>query len=189
MQKFNYIFFVLACLLAVGVLFISLQSANSQRSSGSDQNKLLLSKLYVAKEILPDHTFYFALMAVDRLRLELVTPEQKSSLLLAYAKRRLFYSERLLDKGQRELSFTTLSKAIKYYQQALTISIASFDEQLFSHRLNQELAFMVLEFLPYLSTFILQHKNDYSDGERVLLDLLVEQTKILVFDLQEVLYD
>ena len=127
-------------------------------------------------------------MMVDRLRLELVAPEEHSSLLLAYGKRRLFYSARLLDKGQRELSFVTLSKAIKYYQQALTVSLESFNEQLLNHRLNQELAFMVLESLPELDSFIIEHKNEYSDSERVLLDLLVEQTNALALELGNSLY-
>ncbi len=188
MQKFNYIFFILASLLAVAVLLISLQSANSQRSLGNGQSKLLVGKIYVAREILPDHTLYPVLMMIDRLRLELAAPEKRSSLMLAYGKRRLFYSARLLENGQRELSFITLSKAIKYYQQALTVSIGSFNERLLSYRLNQELAFMVLEALPELQTFIVEHKNEYSDSERVLLDLLVEQTEILALDLQIVLY-
>jgi hypothetical protein len=186
MQKFNYLFFIFACVVGVLVLSVSLQSANKQRAT-SEQNKLLMNKLYVAREILPDHTLYPLLMIVDRVRLELVEPEQRSSLLVAYAKRRLFYSERLLAKNQRELSFITLSKAIAYHQQALQLSIDAFSDRLFSHRLNQELAFMVMDSQPELLAFVAEHRSEYSDSEQVTLDLMLEQSKFLMLDLQEII--
>lgn len=186
MQKFNYLFFVFACVLGSFVLLVSLSSANRERSMVNNQNKLLNNKLYVSREILPDHTLYPVLMVVDRLRLELSPPENRSSLLLAYGKRRLFYSERLLEKGRRELSFATLSKAIKYYQQALEVSVANFDEKLLSNRLSQELAFMMIDATPELFEFVTMNRDKYDDDERVIIDLLIEQTKFSLIDLKAI---
>jgi len=188
MQKFNFLFFVLGASVGLLILLISLSSANREESLSSERGKLLTSKLYVAREILPDHTMYPVLMIVDRLRLELVEPENRSALLLAYGKRRLFYSEKLLQKGQRELSFITLSKAIKYYQQALEQSIANFDERLLSNRLNQELSFMAIDEMKILFDFVTKNRDSYADDERVVIDLLIEQSKFSLLDLQEILY-
>lgn len=189
MQKFNYIFFIFACLLSVAVMLVSLQSANRRYLNSGSQDKLLTSKLYVAREILPDHTLYPALMAVDRMRLELAEPAQRSSLMVAYANRRLFYTKRLLEKDQHELAFITLSKAIKYYNDALILSINSFDKNLLSDQENSQIAFMVADSVFELFVFVGKHKDKFSNEERGVLDLLLEQTKIPLLELQEILQD
>ena len=117
MKKINYLFILFAILFSVLIIFISLQSAN--RNQMVSKNKLMAGKFYVAKEILPDHSLYPLLMVIDRLRLELADSEKRIDLLVSNANRRLFYSKRLLEKDNQSLAFITLSKAIKYINQAL----------------------------------------------------------------------
>ncbi len=118
MQKFNIVFFVVAVAVAGFVLFVSLQSANQQLLSAGEQAKVTASKFYVTREILPDHALYPLLMVLDRLRLEMAEGARKSDLQLAYAKRRMFYAKKLLEKGNQELAYSTLSKALHYLNQS-----------------------------------------------------------------------
>jgi hypothetical protein len=110
---------VLLLIFGGSIMLVSLLSANRVFSQGDDM-ELARRKFYFQTEVLPDHLLYPLFMAFDRLRLE-ITPDQEAvDLQLAYAWRRLEYTERLLADGYQSLSFSTLTKAYKYYNEALS---------------------------------------------------------------------
>ncbi len=118
MNKINLLIFLGAFVLASVVLLISLQSANRQQTSGLLQ--LRGHKFYVTAEILPDHSFYPVLMMYDFLRLQLADQYSRIDLLIAYAKRRDYYAQRLFEKGRVDLAVATFGKAVQYLNQALS---------------------------------------------------------------------
>lgn len=180
MKKINYLFILFAISFSVLVIIISLQSAN--QNLGVSNSKLMAGKFYVAKEILPDHSLYPLLMVVDRLRLELADPEKRVDLLVANANRRLFYSKKLLEKNNQALAFATLSKAIKYINQALEENIFLLEKaSLNKNQQYQAMAFFVLENFAKHVDFYENYQNQFSDEEKRFLASLLAQG----FDFQQ----
>lgn len=180
MKKINYLFILFAILFSVLIIFISLQSAN--RNQMVSKNKLMAGKFYVAKEILPDHSLYPLLMVIDRLRLELADSEKRIDLLVSNANRRLFYSKRLLEKDNQSLAFITLSKAIKYINQALEENIFLLEQASLNKKQQRQIAaFFVLENFDKHVDFYENYQNRFSDEEKCFLDALFAQG----FDFQQ----
>ena len=139
----------------------------------TNEGRLVSGKFYIAKEILPDHSLYPILMVVDRLRLELAGPERRVYLLSSYANRRLFYSKKLLEKNDQVLALTTLSKAIKYINQALEENIGLIEKASPSKTEEyQKLAFFTLENFNQDMTFTAEYKNQFNDEGQAILDSL-----------------
>lgn len=152
MEKISRTYLVLAILAvlgAVGVLLLSLQTANRQLTSGHTRDSWRASRIYVAREILPDHTLYPVLMAVDRVRLEMADAQRQQELRFAYAKRRLFYAKRLLEKGKPDLAYDTFSRAIYYLQQSGAGLALATD-------------------------FLATHGDQFSDRQRSNLELIID---------------
>ena len=171
MKKINYLFILFAVAFSVFILLISLQSANKARMT--NDGRLVAGKFYIAKEILPDHSFYPVLMVIDRLRLELAGPERRVYLLSAYANRRLFYSKKLLEKNDQALALATLSKAIKYINKALEENIKLIEKASPSKTEDyQKLAFFTLENFNQDMSFTAEYKNQFNDEGRAVLDSL-----------------
>ncbi|KKQ09100.1 MAG: hypothetical protein US20_C0009G0001, partial [Candidatus Pacebacteria bacterium GW2011_GWF1_36_5] len=167
----NYLCILFAVAFSVFILLISLQSANKARMT--NEGRLVSGKFYIAKEILPDHSLYPILMVVDRLRLELAGPERRVYLLSSYANRRLFYSKKLLEKNDQVLALTTLSKAIKYINQALEENIGLIEKASPSKTEEyQKLAFFTLENFNQDMTFTAEYKNQFNDEGQAILDSL-----------------
>lgn len=174
MKKINYLFILFAILFSSAIILISLQSAN--KTQMVSKNKLMSGKFYVAKEILPDHSLYPLLMIIDRLRLELADSEKRIDLLVSNASRRLFYSRKLLEKDNQELAFVTLSKAIKYINQALEENIFLLEEtSLNKNQEYQALAFFVLENFDKSVDFYETQQGQFSDEQKSFLDALFAQ--------------
>lgn len=179
MKKVNYLLIIVAVLISFLVLFVSLQSANKAKMLGGKE-KLMASKFYVAKEILPDHVLYPLLMVVDRLRMEMADTERKISLSASYSDRRLFYSKRLLEKGNFSLAFTTLSKALKYTNQGLSESTLLIEKYSLSKNPEyQRLAFFVLENYDRASDFVINNRDQFSNEENVVLEPLYSESNYL----------
>ena len=171
MKKVNYLFLLFAVIFPAFILFISLHSASKSELSGN--TNLVSGKFYVSKEILPDHSLYPLLMAVDRLRLEMSDSEKRVYLLVSYGNRRLFYSKKLLEKGNQPLALTTLSKATKYINQALMENIVLLEKSNVNKKQeHQILAFFVLENFEKHVSFIKDHKDQFSDEEKAVVDAL-----------------
>jgi hypothetical protein len=186
MKKVHYLFIILPIFLAILILLVSLQSAS--KSKFVDQTNLTSRKFYVAKEILPDHSLYPVLMAVDRLRLELSDSEKRISLLVSYGSRRLFYGSKLLDKGNQVLAFTTLSKALKYQNQALEENIVLLERKQNNKELeDQTLAFFVLENFDQQMLVIADCRAKFNDEEKIILESLVLQGVSLADKLQRLI--
>lgn len=178
MKKVNYLFLLFAAIFSAFILFVSLNSASKSKLIG--HTNLMSGKFYVAKEILPDHSLYPLLMAVDRLRLELSDSEKKVYLLVSYGNRRLFYSKKLLEKGNQTLALTTLSKATKYINQALTENIVLLEKSSVNKKQEyQILAFFVLENFENHTNFIKDHKGQFSDEEKAVIDSLSVESSSL----------
>lgn len=185
MKKVNYFLILLALVFASLVLFVSLQSANKKLV---DDSNMMSSKFYVAKEILPDHSLYPLLMAVDRVRLEMADSQRKTSLLVAYGNRRLYYSRKLLEKGNTALAFTTLGKAMKYMSQALEENIFLLERDNAKKQAeDRELATSVLQNSLHFANFINVNKDQFSNEDKVLLESLLLQNSVLAEKLQRLL--
>lgn len=105
-------------MLGASIVFVSLFSANRVFSQ-EDSSPLTHQKIYFQGEMLPDHLLYPIVMAVDRVRLAVAGPQQAVDVSIDYAWQRLKYTEGLLAEGYQSLSFSTLTKAHKYYNVAL----------------------------------------------------------------------
>lgn len=105
-------------MLGTSIVLISLFSANRVFSQ-EDSVPLTHRKIYFQGEMLPDHLLYPVVMVVDRLRLAVADPARAVDISIEYAWQRLEYTEGLLAQGYQSLSFSTLTKAYKYYNAAL----------------------------------------------------------------------
>lgn len=132
-------------------------------------------RLYLGK-VLPDHTLYPVLMALDRLQLETSSPTERIYLQLDYANRRLYYTQELLasnDTEKQAIALTTLTKAEKYLIQAVKEleSLEEVDESLEQHVTK------TLEF-HYKELDKLIHR--FPDYQRSPLDQLREEERNLL---------
>lgn len=189
MKKVNYLFILFAIAFAFFILSISLQSASKSEIVGN--SKLMSGKFYVGREILPDHSIYPLLMIVDRIRLELADTNRQIILLSAYGDRRLFYTKKLLDKGNSALAAVTLSKAIKYTNQALeeSITLLEFKNQsVHNQKLeHQPLARLALDSFNRQATFFIEHRDQFSNEEKVILTTLSLESSALAEKLRHLM--
>ena len=186
MKKINYLFILFAVSFASLIIFVSLQSANKNQMTNG--GKLMSGKFYVAKEILPDHSFYPFLMMVDRLRLELADAEKRIDLLVSNANRRLFYSRKLLEKNNQDLAFITFSKALKYSNQALEENVFLLEEASLNKKQEyQATAFFVLENFDKQVDFYTEFQIQFSDEEKCFLDALFAQGFVLQENLRSLI--
>lgn len=173
---FKYFLLVSALFFSIFILFTSFNI--SSQAELVDAGNLKSRKFYVNKEILPDHSLYPLLMAVDRLRLSMADRERRIYLLMAYANRRLFYATRLLEKEELTLALTTFTKSQKYLNQALIEVKALKDEN--GHDPNfQQLMFLVLEGVDYQQEVLDQHLDTFSAIDCNALLTLSEETELL----------
>lgn len=114
------------------VVLMSLLSANRICSQGPGL-ELTKQRLYFQEEVLPDNLLYPAFVGFDRLQLLVVDDSNKVDLRVEAAWKRLAYTQALLEKGYQELSFSTLTKAYKYYIDALSaaqsLSLSAVERQ------------------------------------------------------------
>lgn len=178
MKKINYLFIVFAIFFANLIILLSLQSANKHRLVNHE--KLVAGKFYIAKEILPDHSLYPFLMIIDRLRLESADNDKRLELLVSNAERRLFYTKKLLQKNDRDLAFTTFSKAIKYLNQALEENIVLLEHASLNKKQRYQLSVgaIVTASTKQLS-FYTQNQDQFSNEAKSFLDELFAQNEVL----------
>jgi len=166
--------------LAISIsLFILLTSFNVfSQSKMTDTPNFKSRKFYVQKEILPDHSLYPVLMLFDRLRLSMADRERRIYLLVAYAKRRVFYASRLIEKEEAALAFSTFTKAQKYYNQALQEVKTLNDENTHDPAVEQ-LVFFVLEAIDEHQEVVEENLNYFTDADNRVLKSLHEETTLL----------
>ena len=177
MSKFlKYFLIISSVFTSIFILFTSfnISSKLQMLNSGNIKSR----KFYVQKEILPDHSLYPLLMVVDRFRLEMADRERRIYLLVAYAKRRLFYATRLAEKEEITLALTTLTKSQKYLNQAL-LEAKNLKEESAYDPSSEQLVFFVLEAVDYQEEIVAKYLNDFSETERFVLNNLNDETELL----------
>lgn len=99
--------------------------------------------------ILPDHLLYPLKMIRDRIWLWLTTdPFKKAELLLKFADKRLMATEALMEQNKIDLGITTLTKAEKYLERAIS-----------QERVAKEAGVDTASFLDLLSRATLKHEE------------------------------
>ena len=86
-------------------------------ASSPDVSPISHSKLYFSTKLLPDHTFYPALMAIERAKLAITPDQEKPEMLLELAELRLESARELAEKGELQLAEQTLYKSHLYLMQ------------------------------------------------------------------------
>ena len=139
----------LGLLVGIGIVSVSLLMARTVNSNGDESSSH--KQLHLGDTVLPDHTLYPFLMAVDRSRLLAASRVDRLPLLVSYGQRRLDLACRLVEEDKPELATTTLLKAHHYLLQAA-------DEVITTHQPAQ--AQTVLSQLSELHETCIEFKTD-----------------------------
>ncbi len=167
MKKIRLLFSSLALIFGGAIVVVSLMSAAS--SQAYQDERMSGRKLYLGKEILPDHLFYPVLVAADKARLVVAEPVDKIYLKIDYSNRRLGYAKQLLLDGEVELAQSTLTKSQKYLNSAV------------HDTLDGEFSLEVRQYVIASA--------DYNLGElQPLLDVFLSQQKSVVEALRDETY-
>ncbi len=169
-MKMRLFLSLLAFLFGGSVLIISLFSATPVSSTGL--RSASENKLYFSKTILPDHVFYKAIMAMDRLQLETASSHERIFIQVEYAHRRLDYSQQLLEEGKEDLAITTLTKAEQYLHHAVSEANETNAAQSIKDRLKKA--------VEYHSKKLEEVKPNYTDGNRAVIDGILKEHLILI---------
>lgn len=156
------------------VLGVSLSAGNTKVLSSSSPESSR-KQLYVNQVILPDHVAYPVLMAVDRVKLELDSPQERVYSEVEYANRRFEYAQALIDKGDLSLAVTTITKAEKYLIQAAQHALQLEDSR--SQRVY------VLKTLVYYDSRLEELKPAFTNQDRAIIDQLQQELKALIIQL------
>lgn len=147
------------------ILVISLFSAT--QVAGTTDGAASEGKLYFSQEILPDHSLYKVIMAVDRLQLETAPPQEQIYMRLEYAARRLDYSKTLLERNNESLALSTLLKSQQYLHEAVKASLKENISELTRDR--------VLKTVDFHSQELKTLASDFNDANRVQIDRLLKE--------------
>lgn len=175
MRHARFFLSTLGLLVGFSILAVSLSAGNSTvLSSGpsSSTNK----QFYVNQTMLPDHVAYPVLMAVDRVKLELSSDQERVYTQIEYAHRRFEYANALIEKDNTSLALTTLTKAEKYLIQAAHEALDLEDG-----RHQQQYAFRTLV---YYDQQLENLKSNFSDSDRAVIDQLQQEIKTLKHQLE-----
>ena len=115
-RRFSIFVWGLSLTVGFGLVATSLAMAISAGNSGLA--KASHRRFYLSTKLLPDHSFYPVLMAVERVKLTLANDNQKPRMLLDAATQRMQFAHSLADEGQAELAEQTLYKSHLYLMQA-----------------------------------------------------------------------
>ncbi len=170
----RFILSSLALVLGVLILAISFSTANSALSSDG-QSTTSAKQFYMGQTILPDHVAYPALMAMDRIRLELDTPQERVFTQIEYAHRRFEYSQALREKNNQTLALSTLSKSQKYLVHAAQDALAP--------QTPDSVKQYVLKTLAYYADQLVRIKPEFGDAERPTIDDLIRDNQIIYAEL------
>jgi hypothetical protein len=165
---------LLGFLFGSSILVISLFSATQVSSTGGTAASE--SKLYFSQDILPDHSFYKVMMAIDRLQLETASSQEQIFMRVEYANRRLDYAKALLEKDKEDLAITTLLKSQQYLHQAVQDSLVADVPHSVKERISKAVTYHTQE--------LLQIAPDLTDANRAQLDRIVKEHDVYVASLK-----
>lgn len=160
----------LALILGVLILAISLSAANSALSANEPLENSRKS-FYMGERVLPDHVAYPALMAMDRVKLELAPSSEQILIKAGYAQRRFEYTLALLEKDKPTLALSTLTKSHKYLIHAAEGSMRQNSSDAVKLYLYRSLV--------YYQAQMEQLKPQFVDSERTVIDQLLEQSTFI----------
>lgn len=165
---------LLGLVFGSSVLLISLFSATQVSSNGGQAASQ--SKLYFSQQILPDHSLYKVLMAMDRLQLETASPYEQMFMKVEYANRRLDYAKALLEKNEEEIAVSTLLKAQNYLNQAAVDAIKQNAESSVKERIAKAVT--------YHSTEVRALSPQLTDAHRAELDAVLSEHDAMIIQLR-----
>jgi hypothetical protein len=165
--------------LGCAILGISLSAGNTMVQSAGTPYETSKKQFYVDDAVLPDHVAYPVLMAIDRAKLEMDSPEERVYTQVAYAQRRFEYAQALIDKNNKGLALSTITKAEKYLINAAHEALA------LEHGDNQ-LRF-VSKSLLYYHDYLESVKQSFPDSDRTVIDHLQQEIGTLQLQLQALL--
>ncbi|MBW7955233.1 hypothetical protein H3C66_00705 [Patescibacteria group bacterium] len=173
-MRTRFLFSLLGLGFGSSILIISLFSATQVSSTGGQAASE--SKLYFSHQVLPDHSLYKVIMAMDRLQLETATPQEQIFIKIEYAHRRLDYAKALLQKENEELAMTTLLKSQNYLNQATQDALASDVDASMKERIAKAIA--------YHSKELVELAPQLTDAHRAQLDQILKEHDLLMSELR-----
>lgn len=160
----------LALIFGILILVISFTAANSALSV-NDPIENSRKQFYMGERVLPDHVAYPALMAMDRVKLELAPTPEQILIKADYAQRRFEYALALLEKDKPSLALTTLTKSHKYLIHAAEGSI--------KQNSSDAVKLYLYRSLVYYQAQMDQLKPQFVDSDRPVIDGLLEQSTFI----------
>lgn len=175
MRHARFLLSTVGLLFGFSVLAVSLSAGNSiaLSSAPSETSK---KQFYVNQTILPDHVAYPVLMAVDRVKLELDTDQERIYTQVEYAHRRFEYAHALMEKENFSLALTTITKAEKYLIQAAHDALRLEN----GHPQQQ----YVVKNLAFYDQRLEEIKHFFTDSDRVVIDELQLEIQALKHQLE-----
>lgn len=164
----------LAFVFAVGILLTSLATASQVNSSGDKPETG--HELYFNKEILPDHMLYPILMAEDRLKLETATTNDRIFLEIQYSNSRLEMSKQLLKENKKDLAVSTLTKSLKYLEQA------ALESQ--QHNSPDSVKTLIVRAIEYNNKEISKIQSELPDPNRSSIQQLMDRNIVIATSLK-----
>jgi hypothetical protein len=154
-----------------GALVVGVSLSNANQSFIEKDCESGRSKIYFGQEILPDHLLYPVLMIRDRAKLKSLGPDQSVYLQLQYAKKRLSFVEVLIERGNQELAFSTLTKSQKYLIKA---AVAGLENEFSLQEKN-----IIVETIESQQVLVLRLLANFSESQVATIEQLLAETDIL----------
>jgi len=163
-------------LLGCAILGVSLSAGNTMVQSAGTSFETSKKQFYLNEAVLPDHVVYPVLMAVDRVKLEMETPEERVYKQVEYAQRRFESTQGLLEKDMTALALTTVTKGEKYLINAAhgALELENGDAQ----------RRFVYRTLVYYNSDLEKLKGQFPDADRPLIDQLQREMLSLQHQLE-----
>ena len=169
--KLNIFGIVIALLLGTTILTVSLVQASAS-SLTQDQTTNSTKHLRFDDQVIPGHILYPLTVLQDKVQLKMLSPEEQCQKEMEIARQRLLSAKLLLEAGNTQLALITYAKGHNYLgQSALTIQSLPDTDSSLKTDLHQHL-------LLY-QKFTDQHKDQFADHQKVMLDQLLAENEAI----------
>ena len=170
-MKLKLSLFIASILIAGVILVVSL--ASSIRGGSVSPREYLDANLLFSSHVMPGHILYPFLVFRDKYQLFEASSDEQFAARVSLSSIRLEYAKGLLEAGAKDLSISTLKKSQHY----------AFSSQKFIHN-SQEKKFLA-EMMKKMQDFIEDHKDEYTDEQKALLDNMFTENHYLLLQLEE----
>ncbi|MDQ3008590.1 MAG: DUF5667 domain-containing protein [bacterium] len=169
MRHSRLLFSSIGLAFALLVLVVSFSTANTALSATGEFDASS-RQFYMGQPVLPDHVAYPVVMAVDRAKLEMATPQERLYLQVSYANRRYEHSLELLKRDNPELALSTITKSQKYLMKAAQEAL-----ELDNSATARSFVAKTLEYYLYQ---LPQTKALFPDSDKPVIDQLILEEQI-----------